>query len=65
MDADTQEELGLLTTQIKDAVDTATAEFITGKRSLDDWDKFASQLDGLGAQTVVDDYNAAHEAFTK
>jgi putative aldouronate transport system substrate-binding protein len=65
MDADTQEELGLLTTQIKDAVDTATAEFVTGKRSLDDWDTFVSELDGLGAQTVVDDYNAAYQAANK
>lgn len=55
------ESTSLLETQIKDAVNTATSEFVTGKRSLDQWDAFAQQLDGLGAQTVVDTYNAAYQ----
>lgn len=55
------ESTALLETQIKDAVNTATAEFITGKRSMSQWDAFVQQLKGLGSQTVVDTYNTAYK----
>lgn len=59
------ESTGLLETQIKDAVNTATSEFITGKRGLDQWGAFVQELDGLGAQDVVDTYNAAYQRLQK
>lgn len=62
MDADTREALALTETQVSDAAKTAIAEFISGKRALADWDAYVTQLDGLGAQQIVEDYNAAYEA---
>lgn len=62
MDADTREVLALTETQVSDAAKTAIAEFISGKRALTDWDAYAAQLDGLGAQQIVEEYNAAYEA---
>jgi putative aldouronate transport system substrate-binding protein len=53
------EQVGLLASQVKDAVNTAYAEFVTGKRTMDQWDAFVSELDGLGAQSIVDTYNTA------
>lgn len=55
----------LLDTQIKDAVNTATAEFITGKRPLSDWDKYVSEINALGGQQLVDTYNTAYEKTKK
>jgi putative aldouronate transport system substrate-binding protein len=54
------EQVALLDSQIKDAVNTATSEFITGKRSLSDWDKYVSQINGAGGTTLVDTYNTAY-----
>ncbi|ACZ29408.1 extracellular solute-binding protein family 1 [Xylanimonas cellulosilytica DSM 15894] len=62
MDEAQLEQLGLLEAQVKDAVNTATAEFITGKRSLDDWDAFVAQINQLGGEQIVQNYN---EAFQK
>ncbi|MEL7977154.1 sugar ABC transporter substrate-binding protein [Isoptericola sp. F-RaC21] len=53
------EQNTLLDTQIKDAVDSATAAFVTGKTSLDDWDTYVSQIEGLGSQQFVDTVNGA------
>lgn len=55
------EQISLLETQVKDAVSTATAEFITGKRSLDDWDAYVTEIEGLGGTTIADTYNTAYE----
>jgi putative aldouronate transport system substrate-binding protein len=61
LSSDELESTSLLETQIKDAVNTATSEFITGKRSMSQWDAYVQQLDGLGAQQVVDTYNTAYQ----
>ena len=55
------EQNTLLDTQIKDAVAAATAEFVTGKRSFDDWDAYVAQIDGLGSQQFIDTMNTALE----
>jgi putative aldouronate transport system substrate-binding protein len=53
------EQTGLLDTQIKDAVYAATAKFITGQTPLSGWDDYVKQIDGLGAQQLIDTYNGA------
>jgi putative aldouronate transport system substrate-binding protein len=53
------EQASLLDTQLKDAVMAATAAFVTGQRSLDDWDAYVAELEGLGATQLVDTYNTA------
>lgn len=55
------EQNALLDTQLKDAVQAATAAFITGQRSLDDWDAYAAEIEGLGATQFVDTMNTALE----
>lgn len=55
------EQTSLLDSQIKDAVQAATAGFITGQRSLDDWDAYVNEINGLGAQTLIDTYNTAYQ----
>ena len=58
--AEELEQLGLVETQVKDAVNTGVSEFITGKRDLADWDKFVAELDGLGGSQIVELYNTAY-----
>ena len=54
------EQLGLVETQVKDAVNAATAEFITGKRDLADWDSFLAEIDAAGGAQIVQFYNDAY-----
>lgn len=53
------ETTSLLDTQLRDAVEAATAAFITGQRSLDDWDAYVAEMEGLGSGQLVDTYNEA------
>jgi putative aldouronate transport system substrate-binding protein len=53
------EQNSLLDTQLKDAVQAATAGFITGQRSFDEWDAYVAEIDGLGATQLVDTVNTA------
>lgn len=53
------EQTSLLDTQLTDAVEGATAGFITGDRSLDDWDAYVSEIEGLGATQLVETFNTA------
>ncbi|MFE7406921.1 extracellular solute-binding protein [Isoptericola sp. NPDC057559] len=53
------EQVSLLDTQLKDAVMAATAGFVTGQRSFDDWDAYVAEIDGLGATQLVDTFNTA------
>lgn len=55
------EQNSLLDTQLKDAVQAATAGFITGQRSFDEWDAYVAEIDGLGATQLVDTVNTALE----
>ncbi|MBN8882484.1 MAG: extracellular solute-binding protein, partial [Salana multivorans] len=55
------ESSSLLDSQLKDAVQAATAAFITGQRSLDTWDAYVSEINGLGAQQLIDTYNTAYQ----
>jgi len=53
------ETTSLLDSQLRDAVQAATAAFITGQRPLSDWDAYVAEMEGLGATQLVDTYNAA------
>lgn len=56
------EQTSLLQTQLTDAVQSATASFITGQRSIDgDWDAYVGEMQGLGADQLVDTFNTALE----
>lgn len=54
------EQLGLIETQVKDAVNAATAEFVTGKRDIADFDKFLAEIDAQGGSQIVQLYNDAY-----
>ncbi|MDQ7878984.1 extracellular solute-binding protein [Microbacterium sp. QXD-8] len=56
------EQTSLLQTQLSDAVQSATASFITGQRSIeDDWDAYVSEMESLGASQLIDTINTALE----
>ncbi|MGM7670739.1 ABC transporter substrate-binding protein [Microbacterium sp. A93] len=60
------EQITLLDTQLKDAVATATAAFITGQKSIDaDWDSYVSQMQSLGADQLIDTFNTALKRASK
>ncbi|MBO0609293.1 ABC transporter substrate-binding protein [Myceligenerans salitolerans] len=54
-----QEQAGLQQTTLQDMTFQATAQFILGDRSMDDWDTYVAELEGAGMQEYVDRANAA------
>lgn len=48
-----QEQASLQESALKDAVYQATAAFILGQRSLEEWDTFVAELDGAGMSTYM------------
>lgn len=63
-DAET-EQISLINNSINDAVATATMEFISGRRALDDasWEAFKTEMSNLNYQTVVDIMNDARARY--
>ncbi|NYJ17983.1 extracellular solute-binding protein [Nesterenkonia sandarakina] len=55
------EQAGLLQTTLTDHVQTASAQFILGQRSFDDWDAYVAELENLNMQQLVDLANDAYE----
>jgi len=58
------EQTSLLQTQLTDAVNAATAAFITGQKSVDDdadWKSYVSQIESLGSGQLIDTFNSALE----
>ncbi|MGQ7788402.1 ABC transporter substrate-binding protein [Nesterenkonia sp. K-15-9-6] len=55
------EQLGLWSTSLTDHVQTATAQFILGQRSFDDWNSYVAELENLNMQSLVDMANEAYE----
>ena len=53
------ETTSLLDSQLEDGVQAATAAFITGQRSLEEWDAYVAEMEALGSQQLVDTYNEA------
>jgi putative aldouronate transport system substrate-binding protein len=59
MDEMQREQASLLQTNLEDMVITATAQFLLGDRSLDDWDAFVAELQGAGMDEYVRIVNEA------
>lgn len=55
------EQSSLLDQQLKDAVQTATAGFITGQRPLSDWDKYVAEIQGYNADQLIEIHNTAFQ----
>lgn len=49
-----REQTALLRATLEGHVEQSSAQFILGQRSLDEWDAYVAELDGMGMQTYVD-----------
>lgn len=59
------EQSSLMATPLKDAVDTATLQFIMGDRDIAEWDAFLGELEAAGLQKYVDLINGARDRFAE
>ena len=57
------EQASLMATPLKDAVDTATLQFILGQRDMSEWDDFLAEVEASGLQNYMDLINGARERF--
>lgn len=57
------EQAALMATPLKDAVDTATLQFILGQRDMGEWDAFLGELEASGLESYVELINGARERF--
>ncbi|RRR98143.1 ABC transporter substrate-binding protein [Glycomyces terrestris] len=57
------EQSSLLSTPLKDTVDTNTLKFIMGERDIAEWDDYVAELEAQGLQQYVDLINGARERF--
>ncbi|UOE43460.1 ABC transporter substrate-binding protein [Agromyces larvae] len=55
------EQAGLQKTALLDVVRAATAAFITGDRSLDEWDDYVAELEAAGMTDYIDTINGAQQ----
>ena len=65
LDESELEQASLLSTPLKDAVDTATLQFIMGDRDMEDWDSFLSELDAAGLPRYLELINGARDRFVE
>ncbi|MEE1618696.1 ABC transporter substrate-binding protein [Brachybacterium sp. J153] len=65
MDEAELEQASLLATPIKDAVDTATLQFIMGERDLGEWDAFVGELEAAGLPRYLELLNTARDRFVE
>lgn len=54
-----QEQAGLQQTALKDATYQATAAFILGQRSFDEWDAFVAELEAAGLPSYMEKINSS------
>ncbi|MGO2585712.1 MAG: ABC transporter substrate-binding protein [Brachybacterium tyrofermentans] len=59
------EQASLMATPIKDAVDTATLQFIMGERDMSEWEAFGQELEAAGLPAYVDLINTARDRFVE
>ncbi|MFC0674670.1 ABC transporter substrate-binding protein [Brachybacterium hainanense] len=59
------EQSSLLATPLKDAVDTATLQFIMGERPMEQWDAFVAELEAAGLPRYVELINGARARFVE
>ena len=57
------EQASLMATPLKDAVDTATLQFILGQRDIGEWDAFTAELEASGLTSYMELINGARERF--
>ena len=57
------EQASLVSTPLKDTVETNTLAFILGQRPLSEWDAYVGELEAGGLQSYLDLINGAHERF--
>ncbi|MEE1618702.1 ABC transporter substrate-binding protein [Brachybacterium sp. J153] len=57
------EQAALMATPLKDAVDTATLQFILGQRDIEEWDAFQQELEAAGLPAYLDLVNTARDRF--
>jgi putative aldouronate transport system substrate-binding protein len=60
-----QEQATLWDTPLKDHVFQNTLQFVLGKRSLDEWDDYVSELKAKNMDRYLDLHNKAYERFKK
>lgn len=65
MDETELEQASLLATPIKDAVDTATLQFIMGERDMSEWDAFVAELEAAGLPRYLELLNTARDRFVE
>jgi putative aldouronate transport system substrate-binding protein len=58
-----REQVGLYQSALKDHVWQNTAQFILGQRSLDEWDDYVSELEGMNMNEYLDIVNGAQQRF--
>lgn len=63
--ADEAEEKQAMESDIYPMVSQLTAEFVQGKLSLNDFDKYVSQIEKMGLDRLHEIYSAAYERYTK
>ncbi|MFI2104973.1 extracellular solute-binding protein [Isoptericola sp. NPDC019693] len=59
------EQASLLSTPLKDTVDTNTLKFILGDRPLTEWDAYVGELEGQNLQGYLDLVNGAQQRFAE
>ncbi|MGP9537312.1 ABC transporter substrate-binding protein [Brachybacterium sp. AOP43-C2-M15] len=65
LDESELEQASLLATPIKDAVDTATLQFIMGERDMEEWDTFVGELEAAGLSRYMELINGARQRFVE
>ena len=58
-----REQVSLYQSALKDHVWQNTASFILGQRSMDEWDDYVSELEGMNMPAYLDIVNAAQERY--
>ena len=54
-----REQFALLRATLEGHVEQSSAQFILGQRSLDEWDAFVAELEGMGMSNYVQIVNEA------
>lgn len=62
---DETDKLTTLTSDTNEYIEQNEAEFITGKKSFDEWDEYVNELKEMGGDELVDIYQDAYDRFLK
>ena len=59
------EQLSMLRTDLETMLTENEAKFITGERSLDEWDDYVKELESAGMSDYVELYQTAYERYSE